>query len=358
MSEQMTGAARRPAGHDGALEGGGPGLAAIALASAAVLGAAALQTYADARRAERENPPRGRFLRAGGIRLHYLEAGDGEAPAVVLLHGNAVTAEDWVASGVFNRIADRRRVVAFDRPGYGYSERPRDRAWTAEEQAEVLAEAIGRLDLGRPIVVGHSWGTLVAMALALNRPDAVSGLVLCAGYHYPTVRADVVVFSPPAVPVLGDVLRYTVGPLAGRAIAPVMIRSMFAPRPVSPVFTEATPVPIMLRPWQIKASAEDAASMTPRVAEAAPRYPELRGLPVHIVAGAEDQIVDVARHSARLHHDLPGSRLHVLPGLGHAVHYGAPNLVAEAVESVAQASRGAAMATPTETPAAATGAPV
>ena len=351
MSERIQGAASRPAPQVPAREEGGPGLGAVALASAALLGAAALQVNADARRAERENPPRGRFLRAGGIRLHYLEAGEGEAPAVVLLHGNAVTAEDWVASGVFNRIARHRRVVAFDRPGYGYSERTRDRFWTAEAQAEVIAEAIRRLGLGRAVVVGHSWGTLVAVALALDHADTVSGLVLCAGYHYPTARADVVVFSPPAVPVLGDVIRYTVGPLAGRAIAPGMIRQMFAPRSVPPVFNEAVPLPIMLRPWQIRASAEDAASMTPRARHAAPRYPELRGVPVHILAGAEDRIVDVARHSVRLHHDLPGSRLHVLPSLGHMLHYGAPNLVEEAVESVAQSSRGAALAMPAVTDA-------
>jgi pimeloyl-ACP methyl ester carboxylesterase len=340
MSEHVQAAARRVPPHRAARgDGGTPGLATVALASAAVLGATALQMRADARRAEREYPPRGRFLHAGGIRLHYFEAGGAEEPAVVLLHGNAVTAEDWVASGVFNRIARHRRVVAFDRPGYGYSERPRDRLWTAEDQAAVIAEAIRRLGLGRPIVVGHSWGTLVAVALALDHAESVSGLVLCAGYHYPTLRADVVVFSPPAVPVLGDVIRYTVGPLAGRAIAPSMIRRMFAPRSVPPFFTEAVPLPIMLRPWQIKASAEDAASMTPRARAAASRYPELGRLPVHVLAGAEDRIADAGRHSVRLHQALPGSALSILPGLGHMIHYGAPNLVADAVESIAAASR-------------------
>jgi pimeloyl-ACP methyl ester carboxylesterase len=104
---------------------------------------------------------------------------------------------------------------------------------------------------------------------------------------------------------------------------------------VPPPFTEAVPIPIMLRPWQIKASAEDAASMIPRAAAVEHRYPELRRLPVDIVAGAEDQIVDVGRHSVRLHEVLPHSDLRVVPGLGHMVHHGAPGVIADAVDTIA-----------------------
>ncbi|WP_237215682.1 alpha/beta fold hydrolase [Falsiroseomonas oryziterrae] len=309
---------------------------AIALGSAAALGALALQSNAAAKRAERENPPRGHFVEAGGIRLHYLARGEGEGPPVVLLHGNAVRAEDWVASGVFDALAARHRVVAFDRPGYGFSERPRDRIWGAEAQAEVLAEAFHRLGLDRPVVVGHSWGALVAVALGLDFADSVSGLVLASGYHYPTARADVAIFSPPAVPVLGDVVRYTVGPLVGGLIAPAMVRRMFAPLPVPPRFTAAVPIPMMLRPWQIKASAEDAATMTLRAASVQSRYGELGRMPVAIVAGSEDRIIDIERHSVRLHGAIPGSRLWAVPRVGHMVHYAARELVVEAIERIAE----------------------
>src|SRR3954452_11768790 len=105
---------------------------AIALAAtAAALAATALQVRANARRAERDHPPRGRFVEAGGIGLHYIDGGQVDGSPVVLLHGNAVTAEDWIASGVFDLVAQRHRIAAFDRPGYGYSERPSDRLWTA-----------------------------------------------------------------------------------------------------------------------------------------------------------------------------------------------------------------------------------
>ena len=171
----------------------------VLAASAAALAAAAVYNTYRARRVERQHPPLGRFVDVDGVRLHYLERGEG--PPVVLLHGNVVTAEDWVLSGVLDRVAERHRVIAFDRPGYGYSERPQGSAWTAASQAELLLRAFAQLGIERPVVVGHSWGTNVALAIALADPAAVRGLVLLSGYYNPTLRADALLVAPAAVPV-------------------------------------------------------------------------------------------------------------------------------------------------------------
>jgi pimeloyl-ACP methyl ester carboxylesterase len=307
-------------------------------ATAAALAGMALQVRANARRAEREHPPAGRFLDLGDVRLHYLEAGSG-GPPVVLLHGNAAQLDDFVASGVFGRAARHHRVLAFDRPGYGYSERPHDRVWTAEAQAALLAEAFTRLGIRRAIVVGHSWGTLTALALALNHPETVSGIVLVSGYYFPTARADVPMMSPVAAPVLGDAICNTVGPLVGRLLAPMMVRTIFAPAPVPEAFKNAVPIPMTLRPGAMKSSAEDAMTMIPGAAALMERYGELSPLPVSIIAGADDKIVDVDSHSARLHREIPGSTLQVVPGLGHMVHHGAPDLIAQAIEAMSASGR-------------------
>src|SRR4029078_10985425 len=104
------------------------------LAGAAVLAATALWNRAQARLAERDHPPTGRFLEIDGIRMHYLERGSG--PPVVLLHGNVVTAEDYFLRGVFSQLVDLvHRVVAIDRPGFGYSDRPQGMLWTPAVQA-------------------------------------------------------------------------------------------------------------------------------------------------------------------------------------------------------------------------------
>ena len=233
-------------------------------AAAAALGAAALYNGYRARQVERRHPPAGRFIEVDGVRLHYLERGAGTP--VVLLHGNVVTAEDWILSGVLDQVAARgHRVIAFDRPGYGYSDRPRHTAWTAAAQADLLRRAFARLGIERPVVVGHSWGTLAALALAFADPAAVRGLVLVSGYYYPTVRADALLVAPAAVPVLGDVLRHTVSPLFGAATLPLLLKGMFAPLPVPERFQQGFARGMAVRPWQIRAEAEDGAGMAREV---------------------------------------------------------------------------------------------
>ena len=91
--------------------------------AAAALAAAAALNIASARRTERRHPLSGRFMDVGDARLHYTDEGDG--PPVVLLHGNGVTAHDWKSSGLIDALVGTHRVIAFDRPGFGYSTRPR-----------------------------------------------------------------------------------------------------------------------------------------------------------------------------------------------------------------------------------------
>ena len=155
-------------------------LAALATAGSAVI------VNRQAKRAEANYPPKGRFVTASGARLHYVERGHGRP--VVFVHGNGTRLEDILISGIIDRAAQRYRTIAFDRPGFGHSERPSTRTWTAAAQASVLPEAFGLLRIDRPILVAHSWGTLVALALALDQPHHVSGLVLVSGYYYPTPR--------------------------------------------------------------------------------------------------------------------------------------------------------------------------
>ena len=309
----------------------------ILAASAAVLAATAVYNVLRTRKVEHDHPPAGRFITVDGVKLHYLEKGEG--PPVVLIHGNVVTAEDFVLSGVFDRLARNHRVIAFDRPGYGYSERPQGSIWTAIEQADLLAEAFFRLGIERPIVVGHSWGALVAMELALGQPDDVSGLVVLSGYYQPTVRADVPMVAAPAIPVFGDVLRYTVAPLMGAALMPMNVKAMFGPLDVPERFKRDFPYGFPVRPSQIRAESQDAVSMVPAVFGMADRIRELN-IPIAIIAGTEDRIVDHEDHAKWFHQQLPGSVLRLVPGAGHMVHYAVPDEVAEAVEAVSERRAG------------------
>jgi pimeloyl-ACP methyl ester carboxylesterase len=315
-------------------EGASGWLVPALIGSAAALGAAALYNVKRARDAERRHPPIGRFLDVDGTRLHYIERGKGEP--LVLIHGNGTMIQDFTVSGLVNRLADRYRVIVIDRPGYGYSSRPR-RLWTPQAHARLFGRALAKLGVGQAMVFGHSWGTMVSVALALEYPSRVRGLVLASGYYYPSARADVFLLSPPAIPVIGDAMRYTISPLVARAILPAMIKRVFQPAPVPERFEREFPKELMLRPSQLRAAAEDAALMVPSAAELERHYREL-SVPVTLIAGADDQIADVGRQSERLHRELPGSTFIALPGLGHMVHHLAPDAVANAIHEAAQRS--------------------
>jgi pimeloyl-ACP methyl ester carboxylesterase len=303
------------------------------IAAVIILVILAIVTYAVARGAERQNPPKGSFLEVDGVRLHYSDRGTG--PPVLLVHGNAVTGDDYNTSGVAERLVGTCRVVIFDRPGFGYSERPRWRRWAAMEQAELLHKAMAaQLGVQRPVVVGHSWGTLVALALAIRHPADTAGLVLLSGYYFPTFRLDALMVAPAAIPVFGDILRYTISPLFGWLTMPLTKRLMFAPAPITGRFEAEYSTAMALRPWQIRATSVDGTFMVWSAMALRAHYGKL-SLPVTIMAGDGDKIVS-PRHGERLQATISGSTLLSVEGAGHMVHHLATDEVAEAVLAMAR----------------------
>lgn len=300
----------------------------IAPIVAATLGAAAF-VEARTQAAERAHRVRGRFVDVDGARIHYLERGEG--PTLVLLHGLGSMVDDFVLSGLFARASERYRVIAIDRPGYGRSSRPRDRLWTLARQAELIHGALRRLDVYCPVMFGHSLGATVALAYALAFP--VERLVLASGLYYPSARLDAPLLLPPAIPVLGDLLRYTVSPILGRLLWPAWLRLLFAPSPVPRRF-KPFPAWMALRPSQLRAIGEDAAVVLPEVKAMGGQYGRLR-VPTVLIAGAQDRYVSWRAHTFRLHRELPDSRVVLVPGAGHMVHHTAAARVMQAIESEA-----------------------
>lgn len=307
---------------------------AASLVGAGLLGGAIFNRAA-ARRAEARTPPAGKFVEVDGTKLHFVERGEGEP--VVLLHGNGVLLQDFEASGVLDLIAKKHRVIAFDRPGFGYSDRPRSTMWTPSAQADLIARAMAQIGARHAVIVGHSWGSLVALAMALDHPDAVAGLVLLSGYYYGTARPDVLPLSTPALPLIGDLMAHTISPLAGALMGPAAVKAAFAPAKIAERFTDF-PIAMTLRPSQLRATAADTAMMVPSAVALSRRYGDL-DVPTIILAGEGDLIVDVAKHSERLAAELEGSELRVLAEQGHLFHYAEPNHVATAVDDVLERLR-------------------
>ena len=306
--------------------------ALAAALTAAVLAITALVNRRSTKTAERDNPPTGQFLEVNGVHLHYVERGSG-AP-LVLLHGNGSMIQDFESSGLIDLAAKNYRVIVFDRPGFGHSDRPRNVVWTPAAQAELFRSALDRLGVSQAIVLGHSWGASVAVALGLKYPKLVQGLVLASGYYYPTFRPDVVALSAPALPLVGTVLRHTLSPIVSRLMWPHLMAKIFGPRSVPKKF-KGFPKEMALRPSQIQASAAELALMIPDAFHFSDEYPNLK-MPVVIVAGEEDRLVDIDTQSSRLHADVPRSKFHRVPGTGHMVHQTATGVVMSAINEVAE----------------------
>lgn len=309
----------------------------VGLVGLAGLVASAIFVQYMARRAETAHKPRGKLLQLGNSTVHVVDRGSG--PPVVVLHGNGSMVEDPLSSGVTELLAQGHRVIAIDRPGFGLSTRDQSGEWTPEREAQLLAHLIKSMGLDRPIIVAHSWATLTALALALEEPDSVSGLVLVSGYYYPTVRADVAIQSIVSIPVIGHVLRNTVLPLLSRASAPLAFKKMFAPLKVSREFVSQYSVSMAARPSHLKSLANDTATMPKAAKRLSARYAELQ-LPIVLIAGSEDHIVSPGHHSERLHDELPNSSLEIVHGGSHMLLHANPYLVERRVKGLLEREPG------------------
>lgn len=308
-----------------------PAASAIVVA-AGLMGAAAIVNRRLADKAERDNPPRGRFIDVDGVRLHYVERGTGRP--LVLFHGNGSMIQDFESSGLIDLAAKDYRVIVFDRPGFGHSPRPRNVVWTPAAQADLFRNALAQLGVDKAIVLGHSWGASVAIALATRHASMVEALILASGYYFPTARADAIMaMSGPALPGLGDVLSYTVSPIMSRMMWPAMLRKLFGPKSVPPKFS-GFPKSLAVRPSQLRAGSAEAALMVPAAILSSKTYGEL-AMPVFILAGEDDRLIDIDEQSGRLHDEIKHSKMRRLPKAGHMIQQSDTADLMAAVDEVA-----------------------
>ncbi len=144
-------------------------LAAVLLMIAALVLLTAWTAWA----AERAVPPCGQFIEIKGARIHYLDRGQGRT--IVMIHGLGGQMANFSHS-LLDRLTDEFRVILVDRPGSGYSTRPRGASARLKAQGDTIAAFIRALRLDRPLLVGHSLGGAVALATALDHPACVGGL--------------------------------------------------------------------------------------------------------------------------------------------------------------------------------------
>lgn len=267
-----------------------------------------------------------------GVSVHVDSWGQGEP--VLLIHG-ASSDMDVFKPSIIPALQDSYRLTAYDRPGHGFSPDRPEGAETLAVQAAVAADVIRMRGLQRPIVLAHSWGGAVALRLALDHPELVGGLVLVApvAYEWPGGVSWHLHWSghPLAGPLFNHVLSR---PFADAAVRSGMT-SAFAPAPVPEGYFEAASVARAGDPRSLRSNGLELLSSKREVKAQQDRYASI-SVPVAILAGDGDTVVNTGIHSRRLAETLPTVRLEVLDGVGHLPHEYSPATVRELVDWVLQ----------------------
>ena len=287
-----------------------------------------------ARQVERADPPRGRFLELDGCRIHYVDEGAG--PPLFLIHGLGGQLENFTYALV-GRLSKEFRVIAVDRPGSGHSTRPDGADPSLRAQGELMAKAIGALKLDRPLVVGHSLGGAISLAIGLDHPECASGLALIA----PVTQ---VVNTPPAPfrgldiksPLLRWIVAWTLATPLGIVGANRVLGQVFGPEKVPADFITRGGGSLGLRPKAFYATSSDLVAVNDGFSEMIQRYRTL-SVPVGILFGKGDQLLDARAHGQATKDQIPGLNLELMEG-GHMLPVTQPDAVADFIRRMTRAT--------------------
>lgn len=290
-----------------------------------------LATRRIAARAERLVPASGKFLDIDGNRIHYVETGEG--PPIVFIHGLGGQLHHF-RHPIFPLLPDYR-LITLDRPGSGYSGRAAGAPARLPEQAEVVAKFIKALGLERPLLVGHSLGGAVALTVALNHPDSISGVVTLAPLTHmeDEVRAEFrslyitsrlkrwLIAQTTAVPTS---LKY----------APQTLAFVFGPQKWPEDYIIAGGGMLGLRPSHFYATASDIVAIEKDLGSIEARYGEI-SMPAAMMYGTADRVLDHRRHGLPMRDKIAGLDFDLVEGQGHMLPFTASERVAGLIKRVA-----------------------
>lgn len=301
----------------------------------ATLAVLALITQAGVFALQRAHPAPGQMIEVSGATLHVVDIGPRHAagPPIVLIHGASSNLEA-MRQPLGDRLATNHRVILIDRPGHGWSPRTNLKDSTPAVQAKMIDEALGKLGIGRAILVVHSWAGALGALMALDYPQRVAGLVMLAPVAFPWPGGVGLYNKIVTTPVIGPLLAYTITLPLGYFLAEPGAGGVFLPQAMPVGFVGDTATSLLLRPREFLVNAWDLVSLKPEVARQAPRYADIQ-VPAVVISGDEsDKTVSTRIHSRPLASAVPNAKLIVLPGVGHMVHYAAPDLVIAEIEAM------------------------
>ena len=284
---------------------------------------------ADPDYADQCEQPKEHYLNIENTRVRYVESGAG--PDIVLIHGNAGSADDFDFQSL-GRLCRNYRVIAIDRPGHGKSDRPRDSDATLQYQMRLLHETLSHIGVTRPVLVGHSWGGSLALAYAVDYPTELSAIVLLAPAAYADGGPDQFMRAVLKTPVLGD-MSLTIGRvIMGKNLLKKELRKAFYPDSVPDEYLRHASVS-WLGHKHVRAILEDEYGLDQELKQVSKHYSEIT-IPVVIVTGDHDKVVSAKHNAFRLKTLISQSQLMELNDTGHQIPQTHPESIYNAVSLI------------------------
>ncbi|WP_237153092.1 alpha/beta fold hydrolase [Oryzibacter oryziterrae] len=282
----------------------------------------------------RRFPPVGAFVDVGGRRLHVLEEG-GEGLPIVFVHGASSNLLE--AHHRFSGRFGRRRVIYFDRPGHGHSDRGDEPMSAPSAQAGVLAGLLDRLEVPQAILVGHSWGGAVIAAFALAYPERTAGLLFVAPATHPWPGGVDLYYRLSGHRIWGRLFVSLFAMPLGWLVFRSGVRSVFAPDALPVDYLDKSAARLLLRANNFLANARDVLHLNENLRRQSPGYARIDA-PTIVLTGDRDSVVWPSIHSEGLRASIAGAELITLPGCGHMPHQVYPEMIVELVARIDRAA--------------------
>lgn len=306
-----------------------------ALAAILLLGLA--YTFFRKWRVERQHPPRGKFVEVEGQRIHAITGGTPSAdkPTVVLIHGASGNACDPAEALMAPLVDQGHRVISFDRPGYGWSERKGGGWLDPAGQAGIMSDALRKMGEQGPFtIVGHSLGGAVALAWGLTKPEECAAVVSLSGASHPFPGGVAFYRKIITTPLIGRLLGWTLFiPLADLMFNKAVAGTF---RPGDPVdnYAARCAIALHLRPNQMIPDAQDVSRLRNYLAHQSVAYPDFVP-PLTVMTGNRDYTVGAKIHSYPLARKVSHAKLIKLENCGHMPHHHRTDEVVKAITEAA-----------------------
>jgi pimeloyl-ACP methyl ester carboxylesterase len=270
----------------------------------------------------------GRFITVNGVRVHYKTVGEGE-PALILLHGFGAGEFTW--QHVMEPLSDYGRVVAYDRPGFGLTERLLPGQWSGINpyssgfQPDLLVGLMDSLAIERAILVGNSAGGNVAAQTALAYPERVAGLMLVDASIYGHGGAERLVEAGLSAPIIQN-LGHLIARVAAIVGSEFADSAWYEPTNLAPELRAEYRSQLQVDNWDYGFWEAGRVGLPDDLSD---RLHDLV-MPILVVTGDSDRVVPTEA-SVRLARELPDAELAVMSRCGHVPNEECPDQFLAAV---------------------------